>query len=121
MVSKEKRRYWEILKSAKSTLTFESLAPQAACPFRYGGYQLMRNRVLAQALVKKGGAKWADFAVCAHPSNDCGSTEAIEEFRSLFGRVELLSIDPGVVISAVAGSDPRRDSWAEYMRERYGL
>ena len=121
MVSEEKRRYWEILKSAKSTLTFESLAPQAACPFRYGVYQLMRNRVLAQALVKKGGAKWADFAVCAHPSNDCGSKEAIEEFRSLFGRVELLSIDPGVVISAVAGSDPRRDSWAEYMRERYGL
>jgi hypothetical protein len=59
--------------------------------------------------------------VCAHASNDSGSTEAIEEFRSLFGRVELLSIDPGVVISAVAGSDPRRDSWAEYMRERYGL
>jgi hypothetical protein len=121
IVSEKKRRYWEILKSREATLTFESLAPQAACPFRDGLYQLMRNKVLAEALVKQGGAKWAYFAVCAHPSNDSGSAEAIKEFRCLFGSEELLSIDPGVVISAVAGSEPRRDSWAQYMRERYSL
>ena len=81
----------------------------------------MRNRVLAKALVMQGGAEWADFAICAHPSNDSGSTEVISEFRSLFGKEDLLSIDPSALFSAVAAANRRLVPWAEYMRERYGL
>lgn len=121
MVSEEKRRYWKILKSVQPPLTFDLLPPHAACPFSHGLYQLMRNRVLADALVTHGGAEWADFAVCAHPSNDSGSMEVIQEFRDLFGNGGLLSIDPSVLISTVATSNRRLDSWAEYMRERYGV
>jgi hypothetical protein len=121
MVSEEKRRYWEIMKSTEPTLTFESPAPQAACPFRHGLYQLMRNKVLAEALLKQGGAKWAYFGVCAHPRNDSGSTEVIQKFRVLFGNGGLLSIDPSMLISTVTTSDRRLDPWADYMRERYSV
>jgi restriction endonuclease-like protein len=120
MVSRERRRYWEILKSPESKLTFESLAPQAACPFRYGLYQLMRNKVLAEAMVQHGRAKWAYFGVCAHPENSSGIAEDIQEFHSLFGE-GLLNIDPRVLISTVAASARRLEPWADYMRERYGL
>jgi hypothetical protein len=81
----------------------------------------MRNKVLAEALVKEGAAEWSHFAVCSHPSNDTGSTETIREFHSLFGNGELLRIDPNVLISATVDSDRRLKPWAEYMQERYGL
>jgi hypothetical protein len=121
MVSHENRRYWEILKSTKPPLTFDSLPADTACPFRLGLYQLMRNQALARALVSQGAAHWCDFAVCSHPSNDAGGREALTEFRSLFGDGGVLSIEPGAVISAVADCDRRLHPWAEYMRDRYGL
>ena len=121
MVSHENRRYWEILKLTKPPLTFDSLPAGAACPFRLGLYQLMRNKALAKALVSQGAAHWCDFAVCSHPSNDSGGSEALVDFRSLFGDGGVLSIDPRTVISAIADCDKRLQLWAEYMRERYAL
>ena len=61
-------------------------------PFRHGSYQTMRNRVLADELVRRTGAEWADFAVCRHPSNEtlvnlkepvCSTRNGLAAFRAL--------------------------------------
>jgi hypothetical protein len=121
MVSNENRRYWQILKSAKPPLTFDVLPAGAACPFRRGLYQLMRNTALAKALVSQGAAEWCEFAVCSHPSNDSAGGKELAEFRSIFGESAVLSVDPRVVVSAILECHKRLSSWAEYMRKRYGL
>jgi hypothetical protein len=121
MVSNENRRYWQILKSAKPPLTFDVLPAGAACPFRRGLYQLMRNTALAKALVSQGAAEWCEFTVCSHPSNDSAGGKELAEFRSIFGESAVLSVDPRVVVSAIVECDKRLSSWAEYLRKRYGL
>jgi len=121
MVSHENRRYWQILKSSTPPLTFDVLPTGAACPFRHGLYQLMRNTALAKALVSRGAADWCDVAVCSHPNNDFGGGKELMEFRSLFGDGAVLSVDPRVVVSAIVDGDKRLSSWAEYRHKRYRL
>ena len=65
----EGRRYWRYMREETGPFRFERLPSGAACPFSGGLYQLMRNRVLAYALVREGGAEWADVALCIHPAN----------------------------------------------------
>ena len=89
---------------------FEGLAGDAPCPFRHGLYQLMRNRVLADALIEETDAGWADFAVCIHPGNHQarrlaeaigGKTDAVEAFRAIAGADAVVELDPMAVVEAV--------------------
>lgn len=47
------RRYWEYMLSPDAPFHFSTSAP---CPFRHSLYQLMRNQVMASALVQEGSA-----------------------------------------------------------------
>jgi hypothetical protein len=110
---------------------FDRLAPDAACPFAGGLYQLMRNRVLAHALVREGGAEWADFALCIHPSNHTvdvldqavgGTSGAQAAFRSLLRSENgFLDLPPQALIDAVATASPDLGAWADWVRDRYQL
>ena len=91
----------------------------------------MRNRVLAQALLREGGAEWAAIALCIHPGNDVvdvldeavgGTTSAHAEFRSVLVKGEkLLEIAPQAVIDAVLAAAPGRAAWGTWVRRRYEL
>src|SRR5690606_37506845 len=62
------RTYWDFL-ADRTWFEFSSVAAGEACPFRGGLYQLMRNAVLARALLQNTEASWADLATCVHPGN----------------------------------------------------
>jgi len=69
MVTRHGRRYWEWLSDAE-WFDLGHVPDTDGCPFRDGGYQLIRNAVLARALMIEAGASWAEVAVCVHPGND---------------------------------------------------
>jgi hypothetical protein len=127
----EGRHYWRYMREDTGPFRFNRLAPDAACPFAGGLYQLMRNRVLAHALVRDGGAEWADLALCIHPENHvvnvldpaiAGTSSAQAAFRSLLGSEDgLLDLPPQVLIDAVATASPDLGAWTEWVRDRYQL
>ena len=127
----EGRHYWGYICEETGPFGLDHLSPDAACPFSGGLYQLMRNRVLAHVLVRRGGAEWADVALCIHPANDAvdmlseavGGTNCAEEaFRSLLrSSDELLELQPRAVIEAVLAASPRLAPWAKWVRDRYQL
>jgi hypothetical protein len=127
----EGRTYWRYMRDEAGPFRFDGLAPDAPCPFAGGLYQLMRNRVLAQALVREGGAEWADLALCVHPGNDAvdvldeavgGSSSAQAAFTALLGPQEgLLEISPRAVIEATLAVAPGLAPWGEWVRGRYQL
>jgi hypothetical protein len=127
----EGRHYWRYMSEETSPFGFDRLEPDAACPFSGGLYQLMRNRILAHALVREGGAVWADVALCIHPANDAvdvldeavgGASSAQQAFRSLLRSEDgLLDLSPQDLIGAVAGASPSLGAWAEWLRNRYQL
>jgi hypothetical protein len=127
----EGRTYWRYLRDAGGPFRFDHLAPDAPCPFSGGLYQLMRNCVLAHALVRDGGAQWADFALCLHPDNDAvdalgervaGTSSAHTAFRSLLRSHEgLIELRPAAIIEATLAASPDFASWGEWMRERYQI
>jgi hypothetical protein len=127
----EGRTYWRYLLDQSGPFRFDHLPQGAACPFTGGLYQLMRNRVLAHALVREGGAEWADVALCLHPANDAvdvldepvgGTSSAQAAFRALLRSEEgLLDLPPQVLIDAVATASPDLEAWAEWVRDRYQL
>jgi hypothetical protein len=112
-------------------IPFDHLSSDAACPFSGGLYQLMRNRVLAHALVREGDAAWADVALCIHPANGDvdvldaavgGTSSAQAAFRFLLRSKDgLLDLPPQGLIEAVVAASPRLGAWAEWVRERYQL
>jgi hypothetical protein len=125
----EGRNYWRYLRDPGGPLRFDRLAPDAPCPFSGGLYQLMRNYVLAQALVRDGGAEWADFALCIHPANEtvgvleepvAGTSSAHVAFTSLLGRSEgFLELEPKAIIEATVDAFPALVTWGDWMRDRY--
>jgi hypothetical protein len=125
----EGRNYWRYLRDAGGPFRFDRLAPDAPCPFSGGLYQLMRNYVLAQALVCDGGAEWADFALCIHPDNEsvrvleepvAGTASAHAAFRSLLQQDKgLLELEPNAIIDATLAASPALAGWGEWMRDRY--
>jgi hypothetical protein len=127
----EGRTYWGYLRDAAGPFRFDRLAPDSPCPFAGGLYQLMRNRVLAQALVRDGGAEWADFALCIHPGNVsvgaleepvAGTSNAHAAFRSLLRQPEeLIELAPTAIIEATVAAFPALVAWGNWMRERYQL
>ena len=125
------RHYWRYMSEKGGPFRFDRLPPDAACPFSGGLYQLMRNRVLADALVREGGAAWADVALCVHPANDAvdlldeavgGTSSALAAFRSLLRSKDgLLDLTPQALIDAVVAASPPLGAWAHWVRDRYQL
>ena len=89
----------------------------------------MRNRVLAYALVREGGAEWADVALCIHPANHAvdvldetigGTSSAQAAFRSLLRSTDgLLDLPPRALIDAVLAASPHLGAWATWVCDRY--
>jgi len=122
------RHYWDFMLSAATPFTFTSAV---ACPFRQSLYQLMRNQVLAFALVQNISADWAEFGVCLHPGNTrvrqlsdavLGHTDALEAFNAILpNKTKIIEILPSTIIELARENDPALSEWADWMRSRYDL
>ena len=122
------RHYWDFMLSASTHFKFTS---EMACPFRKSLYQLMRNQVLALALVQYTSAEWAEFGVCIHPGNTevrqlseevSGYKDALEAFNSILpDKTKIIEILPSNIIERARGIDPSLSVWADWMRSRYDL
>ena len=107
------------------------LAAQDRCPFRYGLYQMMRNRVTLDVLRSITDAEWCDFVVCVHPANEevvrlpdpvAGELNAVDAFRTLLLRPGgLLEWDASDVLEAIHGIGGGSEEWAGWMRGKYLL
>jgi len=122
------RHYWDFMLSAATPFAFASVV---ACPFRESLYQLMRNQVLALALVQNTSADWAEFGVCLHPGNRevrqlsdavLGHTDALEAFNAILpNKTKIIEILPSTIIELARENDPALSEWADWMRSRYDL
>ncbi len=128
IVETEGRRYWERMALETSSFLLNRIRTNAPCPFRHGLYQLMRNRVLADALVQETSAKWADVATCIHPENDearqlteavCGDRDAGRAFLQITKAGSLLELDPVTVVAITQEQNSKQSGWADWMRARY--
>jgi hypothetical protein len=124
----EGRHYWEIIAQPSSSIRRDAIQGAAVCPFRHGLYQMMRNRVLADELVRRTNASWADFAVCRHPANSAvvvldepvrSSSNAIEAFRSLSSEDAIRDWKADDVLTTIRSTDDRLADWENWMRGRY--
>lgn len=130
LAATEGRRYWTYMMSPQSSFNFSELESAAACPFAGGLYQLMRNRVLADALVTETDAIWSDFAVTIHPDNDvahvlseeiAGEFDAVSAFRRLVGDGGIRTLEPTDILDSASDSEASLSDWAYWMRGRYML
>jgi len=122
------RHYWDFMLSAATPFKFTSVM---ACPFRQSLYQLMRNQVLALALVQNTSAEWAEFGACLHPGNTevrqlsdavSGHTDALEAFNAILpDKKKIIEIHPSNIIELARRSDTTLSAWADWMRSRYDL
>ena len=128
LAKSEGRKYWDIMKRPNSSVLESALRRAGPCPFRYGLYQLMRNRVLADLLLEYTGADWADFAVCVHPANQTvlgmresisSTTDVFEAFRSLSSSGAVLDWNARQVLATIAGIDDSLGDWERWMSVRY--
>ncbi len=124
----EGRRYWELISRSDSSISGPAIETVGPCPFRYGLYQLMRNRVLADELRRHSGADWAEFAVCRHPKNYAVITldepvdshlNAIEALRSISSPDAIRDWNAEELVEAIISIDERLVGWKEWMRARY--
>lgn len=120
------RHYWDYMQAPDAPFNFPINGP---CPFR-SLYQLMRNEVLALALVKNASAEWAEFGVCIHHGNAqvrqlsepiAGHTDALRAFGQLLPRQKILEIDPLNVLRTAREHDASLSEWADWMISRYEL
>lgn len=129
MAGKENgRRYWEYMLPPHTPFNFPA---GTACPFRHSLYQLMRNQVLAVALVQKTTADWADFGVCLHPSNNAvrqlleplaGQNDAVRAFNLLLpDQKRVIEIEPLRVVQSVRDADSAYAEWGDWIVTRYDL
>jgi len=122
------RHYWDFMLAPSTPFNFSS---ETACPFRQSLYQLMRNQVLAIALVQKTKADWAEFGVCIHPRNEevrqlkesvAGHNNPLQSFNELLpNQKKLIEINPLDIIELVRSNDPSFSEWADWMISRYDL
>jgi hypothetical protein len=124
----EGRHYWEIMAQPSSSIRTDAVTRAGACPFRHGLYQMMRNRVLADELVRRTGAEWADFAVCRHAANSAvvvleepvySTSNAIEAFRALSSHDAVRDWNAEEVLRTIRATDDRLAEWEMWMRGRY--
>lgn len=122
------RHYWDFMLSAATPFKFTSAI---ACPFRQSLYQLMRNQVLAFALVQNTSADWAEFGVCLHPGNKevlkltdavAGHTDAVKVFNAILPHnMKIINILPADIIKLARENDPDLSEWGDWMIARYDL
>ena len=122
------RRYWEIISRPGSSIREDAIRAAGECPFRYGLYQMMRNRVLADEVVRHSGADWADFVVCHHPGNKSvfdlkeavsSHVNAIAAFPTLSSHDAVKEWDAAQVLRAIQSTDVNLGDWGDWMRKRY--
>jgi len=130
MVENEGRKYWEVMCRHNSSFTFASHPHTEPCPFRHSLYQLMRNRVLADAITANTEAMWTDVAVFLHPDNDSvrvlpeavdGHTDAVTAINHLLPNNPINVIDPLTLLELVTTHDNKWNNWATVMRRKYKL
>ena len=128
LVESEGRKYWDIMSQQTSTIREHAIGQAGSCPFRYGLYQLMRNRVLADELTRRSGAEWADFAVCFHPANQqvltlhepvSSTTNVFDAFRSLSSPNAVADWNAQRVLETIRKKDDRLTDWGRWMQDRY--
>ena len=128
LVGSEGRRYWEIMAKPSSSMQLGTISKAGACPFRYGLYQMMRNRVLADELKRNTEAEWAEFAICRHPENDSvlkleepvgDATDAVKAFRDLSANDAVRDWNAMDVLAAIGSTDDRLTDWESWVRRRY--
>jgi hypothetical protein len=128
LAENEGRHYWEIISRADSSISAHAIESIGPCPFRYGLYQMMRNRVLADELMRHTGAAWAEFAVCRHPDNYAvvildepldSHLNAIDAFRSLSSQDAVMDWNAEEVVEVISSVDENLRDWKEWMRGRY--
>jgi hypothetical protein len=122
------RHYWDFMCSPSNPF---KLTSESACPFRQSLYQLMRNQVLALALVQHTSAEWAEFGVCIHPENKkvreltdavSGQKDALKAFNAILpNKTKLIEIPPSQIIELATENDLALSEWADWMRSRYEL
>ena len=122
------RHYWDFMLSAATPFTFTSVI---ACPFRQSLYQLMRNQVLAFAVVQNTYADWAEFVVCLHPGNKevlkltdavDGHTDAVKAFNAILPHnMKIINILPADILKLARENDPALSEWGDWMIARYDL
>lgn len=123
------RRYWEILSRPDSSIRMEAIRNVGACPFRYGLYQMMRNRVLADELATHTRPSWADFVVCHHPDNKAvfdlkeavsSHTNAVTAFISLSSDEAVRVWDAAHTLETIRSTDAiSLAEWHNWMLDRY--
>ena len=130
LAESEGRNYWSIISGDAGSFALPALALQGqTCPFRHGLYQLMRNRVLADAMVSNRAVDWAEVAVCVHPGNEAvwklpdrvaGQGDALSAINKLLNN-PILSLSPITIVEAVADDSAQWHHWASEMKGRYAL
>jgi hypothetical protein len=124
----EGRKYWSLMTTENASFRFSETSG-LGCPFQRDLYQLMRNRVLADAMRQAGGLEWADTGVCIHPRNvelrnSFGSDVIGDGFSAAFSSVSRANIellDAVKIADAFAASSPMLGEWRKYIRERYEI
>ena len=129
MVTKHGRRYWEWLADTE-WFGLNHVPDTDGCPFRDRAYQLMRNAVLARALMVEAGAEWTEVAVCVHAGNHAahqlkypvaGAIDAVDAARSIAPKAGFQPLSPSAIVSSIEVSDPSCSEWARWMRARYDM
>jgi hypothetical protein len=128
LVASEGRQYWNIISRPTSTIREDAIDQAGACPFRFGLYQLMRNRLLADELARRTDAAWADFAVCYHPGNRkvlvlpepvSSKSDVFEAFRSLSSPDAVSDWNAEKVLETIHRNDDSLGDWRRWMYDRY--
>lgn len=128
LTQSENRRYWELLNLRSSSISPARLEPASPCPFRYGLYQMMRNRLLADELQRRHPGTWAEFVVCRHPENEqlvrlpeptLSSTDAFTAFRGLSSQESVLDWHADNILERIMSFSDHLGTWSAWMTERY--
>jgi hypothetical protein len=128
LAQNEGRKYWSLMTQPGSSFRFPQTTA-TPCPFRDDLYQLMRNRVLADAMRHAAGLHWADTAICIHPGNthlktrllgDAGNRGFRDDFVAL-SHAELRLLEPSTIADALAASSSTLAPWRNYILERYRI
>jgi hypothetical protein len=129
LVQERGRRYWQLISLPDSSIKKPVVEATGACPFRYGLYQMMRNRVLADELIRRSsGAEWANFVVCCHLENDAvlhlkepvlGTVDAIAAFQALSSSNGVQLWNAEDVVRRIGSTDEQLAEWEKWMRSRY--
>jgi hypothetical protein len=119
---------WRLWARNSYSVDLEIVRRRGSCPSKFGLYQVMRNRVLADELRRRTNAAWAHFAVCCHPENHSvfildepvgKMTNALAAFRSLSTLEAVFEWDAALVMDFVTSKCDSKSEWQQWMQARY--